>query len=59
MSGSTANLIDRVQTGKVIDFFDFGFGAIFNVADVAIVSGMLIMIYIVTFRMDDDERARR
>ncbi len=59
VSGSTANLIDRVQTGKVIDFFDFGFGAIFNVADVAIVSGMLIMIYIVTFKMDDDERARR
>ncbi len=59
VSGSTANLIDRVQTGKVIDFFDLGFGAIFNVADMAIVGGMLIMIYIVTFKMDDDERARR
>ncbi len=28
-------------------------------SNVAIVSGMLIMIYIVTFKMDDDERARR
>ena len=49
-AGSVANLIDRIQLGFVIDFFDFRVFPIFNVADVAIVVGMFIMVYIVLFK---------
>ena len=55
VSGSIGNLIDRFQTGYVIDFLDFKvWRAIFNVADVAIVVGMFIIFYFVAFRMDDN-----
>ena len=55
VSGSVGNLIDRVQTGNVIDFLDFKvWTAIFNIADVAIVCGMFIIFYFVAFKMDDD-----
>lgn len=55
VSGSVGNLIDRIQTGNVIDFLDFKiWRAIFNVADVAIVVGMFIIFYYVAFKMDDD-----
>lgn len=55
VSGSTSNLIDRFQTGYVVDFIDFRFWPIFNVADIAIVLGMLIVIYFVAFKMEDDK----
>ena len=54
VSGSTANLIDRFQTGYVVDFIDFRFWPIFNVADIAIVLGMFIVIYFVAFKMDSE-----
>lgn len=49
VSGSTANLIDRVQLGAVVDFFDFRVWPIFNVADIAVVAGMFVMIYVILF----------
>lgn len=43
--GAAGNLIDRVKTGYVVDFFDFRIWPIFNIADIAIVIGVgLIMI---------------
>ena len=48
-----ANLIDRVQTGYVVDFFDFRIWPVFNVADIAIVAGMVFMIYAILFRLDN------
>lgn len=53
LSGAVANLIDRVQTGYVVDFFDFRIWPVFNVADIAIVAGMGLMIYSILFRLDD------
>ena len=53
VSGSASNLIDRFQTGCVIDFLDFRIWPIFNIADVAIVFGMLIVIYFVSFKMEN------
>lgn len=53
-SGAFANLIDRVQTGYVVDFFDFRVWPIFNIADIAIVVGMVFAIYSILFRFDDD-----
>lgn len=52
LSGAVANLIDRVQTGFVVDFFDFRIWPVFNVADIAIVTGMGLMIYAILFRLD-------
>ena len=52
LSGAVANLIDRAQTGYVVDFFDFRIWPVFNVADIAIVLGMGFMIYAVLFRFD-------
>lgn len=56
VSGSTANLIDRIQLGHVVDFFDFRVWAIFNVADVAVVAGMFVLIYVIVFKLDKPRR---
>ena len=55
VSGSTANLIDRVQTGEVVDFLDLRIWPIFNVADVAVVAGMFVMVYVIIFLDDKGE----
>lgn len=55
LSGAVANLIDRVQTGYVVDFFDFRIWPVFNVADIAIVAGMGLMIYSILFRLNEDK----
>ena len=55
LSGAVANLIDRVQTGYVVDFFDFRIWPVFNVADIFIVFGMGLMIYAILFRLDSDK----
>ena len=52
LSGAVANLIDRLQTGYVVDMFDFRIWPVFNVADIAIVCGMGLMIYAILFRLD-------
>ena len=48
LAGGTSNLIDRVTLGRVIDFLNVGIGqlrtGIFNVADMAIVAGVVILI---------------
>lgn len=52
VSGAAANLIDRVQSGLVVDFLDFRGWPVFNIADVAIVSGMFVMVYVILFKME-------
>lgn len=53
LGGSIGNLIDRIRTGEVVDFFHFQFGSyhypIFNVADSAIVIGVVILMIITLF----------
>jgi len=48
LGGGFSNLIDRVAMGSVIDFMNLGIGSfrtgIFNVADVAIMAGMVILV---------------
>ena len=56
LSGAVANLIDRAQTGYVVDFFDFRIWPVFNVADIAIVAGMGCMIYAILFRLDSTSK---
>jgi signal peptidase II len=44
--GAVGNLIDRVHTGYVVDFFDFRIWPIFNVADICIVCGVSCLVYV-------------
>ena len=43
--GAAGNLIDRVQTGHVVDFFDFRIWPVFNIADIGICVGVGFIIY--------------
>jgi signal peptidase II len=40
------NILDRLARGKVIDFFDLGWWPVFNVADIAIVVGVIIVVVV-------------
>jgi signal peptidase II len=59
ISGGASNLIDRVAMGSVVDFLNVGIGplrtGIFNVADVAIVMGMAVLV-VSHQRSEDDAR---
>ncbi len=50
LAGGTGNLIDRAFRGSVTDFLNVGVGwlrtGIFNVADMAVVAGVLIMLFV-------------
>ena len=43
LGGALGNLIDRFRIGHVTDFLDFGAWPVFNVADMSIVSGVIIL----------------
>ena len=45
LGGAVGNLIDRIETGFVIDFFDFYFWPIFNVADIFICVGVGLIVW--------------
>jgi len=46
IGGALGNLIDRIFRHKVVDFFDLGWWPVFNVADVAIVAGVIIIVVV-------------
>ena len=43
LGGAFGNLLDRLRLGYVVDFIDFKFWPIFNVADSAIVIGVVLL----------------
>ncbi|HEY3396860.1 MAG TPA: signal peptidase II [Armatimonadota bacterium] len=45
LGGALGNLIDRVARGQVVDFLDFHFWPVFNIADIALTCGVLLMAY--------------
>ena len=45
--GAVGNLIDRALYGYVIDFLDFQFWPVFNIADAAIVVGQMLLVYFI------------
>lgn len=47
--GAIGNLIDRIRFGYVTDFFDFRIWPIFNIADISIVCGTVLLAYYVFF----------
>lgn len=55
LAGALGNLIDRIQYGYVVDFISYrGWPAIFNIADVEIRTGFLLLLiyYLVKIRKD-------
>jgi len=42
LGGAVGNLVDRVRFGYVVDFLDFRIWPVFNIADVAIVTGVVL-----------------
>lgn len=55
MGGAFGNLVDRLRIGYVIDFFDFRVWPIFNIADMVIVIGALMIIYDLRSKWQDEE----
>lgn len=47
--GALGNVIDRIRIGQVVDFIDFGWWPIFNVADSAITLGAVALVVYFTF----------
>ena len=42
-AGAMGNLLDRLRLGYVVDFIDLGWWPVFNVADMAIVGGAILL----------------
>lgn len=53
LGGALGNLADRLQHGHVIDFIDFKIWPVFNLADVAIVTGVGILAYFLLQEPDE------
>ena len=53
-AGAMANMLDRITGGYVTDLFDVRIlnFPVFNVADIAIVIGMFVMMYVVMFPLE-------
>ena len=45
VGGAIGNFLDRLRWGAVIDFLDFRIWPVFNIADTAIVIGMIVIAY--------------
>jgi signal peptidase II len=46
IAGAAGNLIDRAREGAVTDFIDLPLWPVFNVADMAITFGVLVLVYV-------------
>jgi signal peptidase II len=46
LGGALGNLLDRFTQGGVTDFLDFGPWPVFNIADAAVVAGVILMAYV-------------
>ncbi|TEU04846.1 MAG: signal peptidase II [Dehalococcoidia bacterium] len=59
LGGAVGNLIDRIRFGEVVDFIDVGAWPVFNVADSAVVVGVILIIYYFLFGQKRGVGARR
>lgn len=55
--GAVGNIIDRVCRGYVVDFFEFTFfdWPVFNVADIYVVAGVILMVLLIVFVLKDED----
>lgn len=56
LAGAIGNLIDRIAYGYVVDFVDFRFWPVFNVADSSITIGFIILAVALLFGRDSREK---
>lgn len=54
VGGAVGNVIDRIKTGYVVDFFDFRIWPIFNIADIGIVCGVGCIIFTIMYLDKED-----
>ncbi|MCP4357633.1 MAG: signal peptidase II [Chloroflexi bacterium] len=59
LGGAVGNLIDRVRLGHVTDFLDFGPWPLFNVADMAIVGGAILLGWLVFLDARAEQKAKQ
>jgi signal peptidase II len=55
--GATGNLIDRILFGGVIDYIDFKVWPVFNLADIAIVAGSILVMICIGLGSQEEERS--
>lgn len=57
LAGAIGNMIDRVFRGYVVDFFEFTFfeWPVFNVADIYVVVGVILLAFLVLFVIKDED----
>jgi signal peptidase II len=56
LGGALGNLLDRIQLGHVTDFLDFGPWPVFNLADFAVVSGVVLLAWLM---LREERQARQ
>lgn len=54
LGGALGNLIDRIHQGHVTDFIDVGPWPVFNLADSAIVVGLIMMAWLLVMNREND-----
>lgn len=55
IGGAIGNLIDRIKSGSVVDFFDFRIWPVFNIADIAIVTGVSCIIFHILYLANKED----
>jgi signal peptidase II len=55
VAGALGNLLDRIRLNYVVDFFDLGWWPVFNIADMAIVCGGILLV--IKLFMDEKEES--
>ena len=57
LSGAIGNIIDRLFRGYVVDFFEFTFfeWPVFNVADIYVVCGVILLALMIMFVVKDED----
>ncbi len=57
LAGAIGNIIDRVFRGYVVDFFEFTFfdWPVFNVADIYVVGGVILLVFLILFVIKDED----
>lgn len=50
LGGAIGNWLDRVRLGAVVDFLDFRFWPVFNIADCAITCGVCFYMWLILFK---------
>ena len=59
LAGAAGNLIDRLMIGKVTDFISVGSFPVFNVADLSITIGVIVLLLGVWWKERQDASGKR